>query len=527
MKLKRLILSVFLLLSVNFFVFGDYVGKVYVVSPDNVEGKRQFLPIHQEAYKDFFDMEIQRGSLVESKIQIDSIGNMEHHRYLQMYKDFPVFGGEIIYHIKEGVVEYISGEYYRIGDIDIQAELTIDEAIEIFREHLNEEDLIEKSGDSKLIIFPTKDNQFRLAYQLTLEKGGYYSMTGIIDAKTGEILFEYSNIHFDDGAIGLGVDYHGYYLKMATTLYSDGYYYLFDEKRVRPYNHYTLDYRKGDIPGDADNYWDSDGAIVNAHVFVGFIYDFYYKFFNRKGINDKNLDTIVYANNTKYTDNAFWDGNGKSLNFCVPGKGKSQFAAALDVVCHEYSHGVTQYCSNLVYAFEPGALNESFSDIMGTTAEFYWFPEGNGLYRADWYIGEDATPSYKTSGCRNLADPNTNSQRGDPRYPDPCHLSQKYRVSYNFDYGGVHLNSTIYGHAFYLLAHGGVNRVSNVHVNGIGIDKAAAIYYRAWVYYLTKNSQFIDAANALLEAAYSVYGGSSNEYIQTVRSMEAIGWIVK
>ena len=96
-------------------------------------------------------------------------------------------------------------------------------------------------------------------------------------------------------------------------------------------------------------------------------------------------------------------------------------AAAFDVVGHEYTHGVTQYSSNLVYAFESGALNEAFSDIMGTTAEFYWFPEGSGLYKADWYVGEDAFPYYKTTGTRNLADPNSTSQLGDPRYPDPCH----------------------------------------------------------------------------------------------------------
>jgi len=523
MKLKRFILSVFLLLLVNLYVFADYVGKVYIISHNNINTRKQFLPV-QKAYKNFFDMEIQKGNLAKSKIQVDSIGHMEHHRYFQQHKNLPVFGGEIIYHIKNGIAKYISGEYYRIGDINLQAELTIDEAVEIFQGHLSEKDLIEKPEDSKLIIYPVKDNQFCLAYQLTLEKGGYYSMTGIIDAKTGEILFEYSNIHFDDAAIGQGVDYHGYMLKMATNLSSDGYYYLFDEKKVRPYNQYTYDYRGGYIPGDADNYWDFDGAIVNAHVFVGFTYDFYYTFFGRKGIDDNNLDTIVIAHNTEYTDNAFW--NGESINFCVPGKGNNQNAAALDVVAHEYSHGVTQYSSNLVYAFEPGTLNESFSDIMGTTAELYLYPEGNGLYMADWYLGEDSTPHYRISGCRNLADPNTNSQLGDPRYPDPCHLSQKYDVPYELDSGGVHLNMTIYAHAFYLLAHGGINRVSNVYVNGIGIDKAATIFYRAWVYYMTKTSQFIDAASALLDAAYSIYGGNSNEYMQTVRSMEAIGWIV-
>ena len=202
------------------------------------------------------------------------------------------------------------------------------------------------------------------------------------------------------------------------------------------------------------------------------------------------------------------------------------YAACLDIVAHEYTHGVTDYSSDLVYSFESGALNESFSDIMGATAEFYWYPEGIGLYKSDWYIGEDARSYYSTSGCRDLANPNSNSQLGDSRYPDPCHLSQKYIVSKDFDNGGVHLNATIYGHAFYLLAHGGRNSVSQVLVNGIGIDKAARIFYTAFVNYLTKHSDFMDAANALLEVAFSQYGGTSHEYQQTVRAMEAIGWIV-
>ena len=73
MKLKKFILSVFLLLLVNFFVFADYIGNVYVVSHSNTNTRKQFLQVHK-SYKDFFDMEIQRGNLAKSKIQVDSIG---------------------------------------------------------------------------------------------------------------------------------------------------------------------------------------------------------------------------------------------------------------------------------------------------------------------------------------------------------------------------------------------------------------------------------------------------------------------
>lgn len=523
MRGKKFLLGIFLFFLMNFSVFADYVGKVYFAHPDNAKYRKCFLSTHQ-TLKNFFDCEIQRGNLVRFRVQNDPTAQMEHHRYFQQFEGFPVFGGEIIYHLKGGHVHNISGEYFEIRNLDTQPIFSREEAIEKFRRHLGKEGLEEKTEDSRLAIYPTEDGLSHLAYQLTLRKGDYFSMTGIIDAKTGEVLFKFSNIHFDEVDMGLGIGYHGYSFKMATSLYSDGYYYLYDEKRIRPYNHYTYDYRTGFIPGDSDNYWDSDGPLVNAHVFIGLIYDFFYNFFSREGIDNSNLDVIVSVHNTEFSDNAFW--NGENLNFCDPGKENAQFAAALDVVCHEYSHAVTQYSSHLVYAFEPGALNESFSDIMGATAEFYWFPEGYGLYKADWYIGEDAFPAYKISGNRNLADPNSNSQVGDLSYPDPCHLSQQYYVLQDIDNGGVHLNSTIYSHAFYLLAHGGANKVSGIYVDGIGIEKAAKIFYRAWVYYLTKNSQFIDAANALLNAAYSAYGGASKEYSQTVRAMEAIGWIV-
>lgn len=523
MKIKKFIWCIFLFLLTSFSSFTSPAREAYFTDPDGGVFKSNVFSAHLKQ-RNLFDAEISRGNLIISRIQDDPLAEMKHHRYCQKFKGLPVFGGEVIYHIKNDFVAGITGKYFPIKELDTIPALSREEAVEIFQSHLQKEGLKVKTEDSSLIIFPAEDGQYHLAHKITLEKEDYYSMTGIIDAETGEILFEFSNIYFDESAIGLGLGYHGSTFKMATTKDPNGHYYLYDEKRIRPYSHYTYDNRTGYIPGDLDNYWDNDGPIVNAHVFVGLIYDFYYLFFDRNGIDDSNLTTIVNVHNTEYSDNAFW--NGESINFCEPGKNNQQNSAAFDVVGHEYSHGVTQYGPDLVYAFESGALNETFSDVMGTTAEFYWFPEGSGLYKADWYIGEDASPYYKTSGNRNLADPNSNSQLEDSRFPDPCHLFQQYYVPIEFDNGGVHLNSTIYGHAFYLLAQGGVNRVSGIHVNGIGIEKAAKIFYRAWIYYLTKTSQFIDAANALLQAAYSLYGSGSNEYFQTVRAMEAIGWIV-
>src|SRR3954463_12581668 len=65
------------------------------------------------------------------------------------------------------------------------------------------------------------------------------------------------------------------------------------------------------------------------------------------------------------------------------------FSGALDVVAHELTHGVTDFSSRLEYVNESGALHEAFSDIMGTSVEFFMQPAGPGLMQADYLIGED------------------------------------------------------------------------------------------------------------------------------------------
>jgi thermolysin len=330
--------------------------------------------------------------------------------------------------------------------------------------------------------------------------------------------------------VGLGHGYHGELYKFPVTFQS-GQYLLCDESVARPVDQYTADYRTYDghyyyVAGDADNFWDSDGALVSAHTFLGLIYDYYYLFHGREGIDDSNLDIIATVHWSDGSDNAFWDPDEDGMFFLDPGGVGFQFAAALDVVAHEYSHGVTDYTSDLVYLSESGALNESFSDIMGTAVEFYWQEPGSGFLKADWYCGEDARTYFSGSGLRNLADPNSNSQLGDPDYPDPCHLSQAYDWPWYIDNGGVHINSTLYSHAYYLLANGGTNRVSGKSVTAIGMDKATKIFYRAWTYYMVPSSDFLYAANALLQSAYDLYGSSSSEYAESIRAMEAIGWIV-
>ena len=150
---------------------------------------------------------------------------------------------------------------------------------------------------------------------------------------------------------------------------------------------------------------------------------------------------------------AYGDGDGTSF---------IEFSGDLDVVGHELSHGVTEATSNLIYQNESGALNESFSDIMGTAIEFR---TGSG----NWTIGEDITPG--TNGLRNMANPGEDG--------DPSHYLDRYVGS--GDNGGVHINSGIINHWFYLLVNGGQNanpsRASGTNVAGIGFDAAEDIVF--------------------------------------------------
>lgn len=512
----------------------EHVGKVYI--HNGIAPPKTIFQTQSTELISFINSEIEIGNLQLQRLDQDPLVSMEHHRYIQYHKGLEVFGGYIVKHYKnEGLIS-INGEYYSPENIVVEPILSRNAAIKIFREYLGEGKLKAAKKDTQLLIFPKEDNEYVLAYRLSLFKGPDYNMIGFIDAQTGEVILSFSNIQTEELTIGRGIGFHGDEYKLPTTDFN-GYYWLMDENAARPVRQYTYDWNRGGqyLSFDTDNYWNHDGLLVSAHVNAGRTYDYYFQIFGRQGIDGKNLDIIVNVHWPKLRDNAMW-GYDKQIYFGDSGNKDMNMAATLDYMAHEYSHGITQHHSRLEYFAESGALNESFSDIMGTAVEHYWHQKGSGFVKADWFMGEDAYSSFRTRGCRNLANPNTNSQLKNERaphkwYPDPCHLAQQIPILYNdlgepIDNGGVHLNMTIYSHAFYLLSQGGTNKVSGLSVNGIGIEKATQIYYRAWVHYLGTKSKFIHAANALYYAARDLYG-DGNELAQTNRSMEAIGWTHK
>ena len=135
--------------------------------------------------------------------------------------------------------------------------------------------------------------------------------------------------------------------------------------------------------------------------------------------------------------NAFYAGDGIMVygeglppNLTLGGQQWNFLAGSLDVVAHELTHGVTDYSSQLIYPNESGALNEAFSDIMGTSVAFFYQQPGTGSGSADYLIGNDVvTPG----GIRSMENPRA--------LGDPDHYS--IRFTGTEDNGGVHINSTI------------------------------------------------------------------------------------
>lgn len=273
------------------------------------------------------------------------------------------------------------------------------------------------------------------------------------------------------------------------------------------------------LPGTARRF-EGQGAnadpIVNANYdYFGVTYGWYLNLFGRDSFN--NGGAIIRSSvhvGVNYV-NAYW--NTQQFAFGDgDGQQSSNLANSLDVTAHEYTHAVTQYSSGLVYQNEPGALNEAWSDIFGAVVEARQTLGPNGYNANTWKIGEDVwTPFIGGDALRYMDDPIRDGSSRD-YYP--------LRYIGGADNGGVHWNSGIANLAFKLTVTGGMHPRgrNNIQVQGIGIDKARRIYYRAGAVYLRPNSNFEAARAATAQAARDLFGLCTAEYVAVQRAWDAV-----
>jgi Zn-dependent metalloprotease len=227
------------------------------------------------------------------------------------------------------------------------------------------------------------------------------------------------------------------------------------------------------------------------------------------GAGAKLISSVHYGTSSS---DAFW--NGTQLVF-GDGDGANSLspALAMDLTAHELMHAVTQYTSHLIYTGEPGALNESMSDIFGNVCE--WYRDNNGNLGAPaefnhYLVGNEIW--LPGPAIRYMSDPAIDGSSLD--FWTPAAGTDD-----------VHHSSGIANLAFYLLAEGGTHprEKSSTVVSGIGIRDAAAIFYRANTLYLTPLSTFADARSATLHAAADLFGASSAQVAQTRNAWTAVG----
>jgi Zn-dependent metalloprotease len=261
----------------------------------------------------------------------------------------------------------------------------------------------------------------------------------------------------------------------------------------------------------------ADVTVNEAYDGSGYTYDLYNEVYQRNSIDGSGmrLDSTVHYR-VGY-DNAFWDGEQMVYgdgdeNLPVSERLFNRFTIALDVIGHELTHGVTQFEAKLTYSQQPGALNESMSDVFGSLVKQYNLQQA--ATAADWLIGQGLlTENVKGVALRSMKAPGT--AYDDPvlgKDPQPGHM--KDYVNTLSDNGGVHINSGIPNHAFYIIA---------TELGGYAWEKAGRIWYVTLKDKLTASSKFQDCANLTSQAAGELFGAGSIEQQAVQKGWAEVG----
>ncbi len=256
-----------------------------------------------------------------------------------------------------------------------------------------------------------------------------------------------------------------------------------------------------------------DLAVDEAYDGSGATYDLYWDVYKRNSIDGAGLRLDSTVHYQRGYDNAFW--NGQQMVYGdgdedLPASQRlfNRFTIAIDVIGHELTHGVTQYTGNLVYFNQPGALNESFSDVFGSLVKQRNLSQT--VDQADWLIGAGLiTPNVNGVALRSMKEPGT--AYNDPvlgKDPQPGHMDNY--VNTTSDNGGVHINSGIPNRAFYLTA---------MELGGFAWEKAGQIWYVTLRDRIQSTSNFQAAADLTHTVAGELFGVNSLEQ-QAVKN----GW---
>ncbi|HBA82551.1 MAG TPA: hypothetical protein DCZ95_00510 [Verrucomicrobia bacterium] len=487
---------------------GDYEADAVAIL-DNVSG--------------LFRMKDAAAEFRARRVDEDRLG-FHHVRLDQFLHGVRVVGGELIVHFDRQDRAYeVNGTYMPDLTVGVVPILAADQAVaaaraDLLREGRPEGDLPETP---ELVVL-ARQVPARLAYELTLTYGRGSVDPGRwrywIDAENGAVLEKYNDIKYIpaptasgqhvpvSGALlagegGGATNVAGWYDFVNTN------YYLHNTNL-----HWIVENVAYSGYPDAATYafrptadW---GVSDRTEISLALAFELTQRYFSEvHGLNSFNdLGILARANahqGSSYV-NAYWDGS--EFYFGDGDGAQANSLAVLDIAGHEFTHAVTEYSANLVYQNEPGALNESFSDVLGSCIEFFGQADDRASYpsrhagQADWLCGEDSW--LDSTALRDLRNP-ANAATVGAGNEQPTRYRGTYWYSGSGDNGGVHQNSGVQNFFFYLLSEGGsgVNDGILYNVGGIGRTNAEQTAFRALTVYCTANTDYRSARSAWLSAA--------------------------
>lgn len=457
-----------------------------------------------------------------------------HYKIRQKFRGVTILGAEATVHLKGDRAEYV-GRTIATPNLDIVPSLSEKQAIdrslndlqanniEVQKLSLEQQEILEYNEPSaQLIIYPSPENDSpaHLAYQIFIRPNMLDWWEYIVDAHTGEILLKY-NRTCDLGDTTVIAKDLSDSLREIHTYISDKHY-LIDASRLMfdpgksqipnkltgaivtyDYNNKYPSFSSYNLITSTQNGWDP--RAVSAHYNASVSYEYYLYTHGRNSI-DGNGGTIrsfinVADQSGRPLDNAYW--NGKGMYYGNGSQAFSPLVKALDVAGHELTHGVIEATAGLRYIGQSGALNEALADIFGCMID-----------RSNWTIGETVvnTRLYPSKALRDLSNPH-NGAKKDQQGWQPKDMSEYKKLPNTTagDNGGVHINSSIPGHAYYLFA------------SVVGKEKAERVFYHTLTTYLSASSQFVDLRIGAKLACEDLHGKDSPEMTALIAAFDSVG----
>ena len=482
--------------------------------------------------------------MVQRSAETDQLGFV-HQRFAQFYQGIRVEHADYVVHSKSGGVEAINGDFERIANLNITPSVSQKIALNSALSHVGARTYMWQTNEANAEAFkPTgelvivRDARVENGPQVLAWKFNVYAAAPVsrayiyVDAHSGAVVLQDNIIKHAAATGSFATAYSG------TRSFDDGSttggYYL--RETTRGLGIETYNCKKGNSYTaatdfvDADNSWTEynnanfDNVAGDAHVGAQATYDYWKAVHGRNSYDNAGakIKSYVHFDDTPNTaagyENAYW--NGSVMTY---GDGASRFRplTSLDVCGHEIGHAVCEKTANLTYSNESGAMNEGLSDIWGASIEAYavaslGFTSGGVKAKSTWLIGEEIDK--QQAALRSMSDPKSLGQ--------PAYYKGVNWYTGTGDNGGVHTNSGVLNHWYYILAVGkvGTNEGGGVYsVTGVGLDAAAKITYRMESVYMTASSTYAQARTYAIQAATDLYGAGSAQVTAVTDAWFAVG----